>query len=105
MGAASIPSDEHTFTVSGKEVTVISRIPLRDAPELSALLAQVPNLDARVLVKFCTQAIASWDFDGDPKNRKSYDDLDVIEELIPIANGVAAKMVARMDRATASPKG
>lgn len=96
--------DNNAFLVNGKEVVPTARISLKQAPELSALLAKVPELDARVLVRFCQLAIESWEFDGDPKDRRSYDDLDVVEELIPIANGVAEKMVARMDRAR-GPKG
>lgn len=100
-----IPEDENAFYVNGKEVRAIGRVTLKAAPELSALLARVSDLDSRVLVKFCQLAVESWDFDGSPQDRRAYDEMDVIEELIPIANGVAAKMVARMDRANSNPKG
>lgn len=86
------------FFVDGKAVTVKSRITVKEAPQLSALLQKVGGMESTDVIRLCKASIESWDFDGAPGAQGSYDELDVITELIPLANGVATILAARFER-------
>ena len=38
-----------------------------------------------VVVPFLARVIESWEFDGDPTNEAAYEALDVLGELVPLA--------------------
>lgn len=81
------------ITVAGRKVVLRDHFPARhnwDLPQLISALApgkgEVHFENAPALM---VRMIESWEFEGDPSDPAVYADMDMLSELMPLANAVA----------------
>lgn len=74
----------YEYTVNGKRVTFKARLPLRESRDMPKLLRASEADDYDSQVRILTKLIESWEFDGNPSDPESYEDLDVFSDLVPI---------------------
>lgn len=84
------------FSVNGKEVHLRRKIPMAIAPKLPAMLEACDDGDLRTQVKVMVLMIESWDFPGQPNDPKSYEALDIIDELLPIGRHIGKHVLERL---------
>ncbi len=82
------------FQVAGKKVVLRERITLGEGYDILGLTARVDNEDFRTTVPVMIKMIESWEFDGDPSESASYDEMDVFTEFLPISRRVNAKFTS-----------
>ncbi len=79
--------------VNGKRVTLRDKIPAKlgwdivitKAGILSKAWHEVLFEDLALLL---TVAVESWELEGDPSNAKTYEDLDLLTEFVPLTTAV-----------------
>lgn len=90
------PQDAREILINGKRVVFKERLPLSKAPELPAMLAKVES-DLRAVARVGAVLIEDWEFDGNPSDRRSYEDLDIPTEVMPLAKALGEYISRRMD--------
>ena len=73
------------YMVNGKKVTFKAKLPLREARSLPKLLAATAADDYDSQIAVMVILIDSWDYDGDPSDPKSYEDMDILSEIVPLS--------------------
>lgn len=90
--------DPNTFTVDGQKVTVKATIALKAAPRLPDQITRfAESKNGDDIVRFLTNVLESWDFDGAPTNPSAYQDLDLYEEILPIGEKAVRILNARLE--------
>lgn len=89
------------FYVNEKRVKLRERVPLKDAPNLPVILRAIDD-DLRNIAKLGVIMIEEWEFDGSPRDRRSYEELDIPSELMPLGRHMGEYLSNRMD--VPSPK-
>lgn len=87
---------ENERLINGKRVTFRSRIPLSKAPTLPKMLEAIGN-DLRAVARVGVIVVESWEFDGAPTDPRSYDDLDITTEVLPLAKEMGDYLIRRLD--------
>lgn len=87
---------ENERMINGHRVTFRSRVPLSRAPDLPVMLEAVAK-DLRAVARVGAVMIESWEFDGNPAERKSYEDLDITTEILPLARELGEYISRRLD--------
>lgn len=87
---------ENERLINGKRVTFRSRIPLSKAPTLPKMLEAVAN-DLRAVARVGVIVVESWEFDGSPTDPRSYDDLDIMTEILPLAKELGEYLTRRLE--------
>lgn len=79
------------LTVAGKRVTVRDSFRGREWYALPGLyrkaLAAARKGDYGDAVPFLARVVESWEFEGEPSKATAYESLDVMAELMPLADG------------------
>jgi hypothetical protein len=88
--------DENEVLINGKRVVLRARVPLSRAPELPKMLAAVET-DLRAVARVGAVLIEEWEFDGAPSDRRSYEDLDITTEILPLAVALGQYINRRLD--------
>lgn len=88
--------NDREFTINGKLITLKERVPLSKASDLPKLLEAVAS-DLRAVARLGAVMIETWEFDGPPGDRKSYEDLDVTTEILPLARVLGEYINRRLD--------
>lgn len=84
------------FYVDGVRVLLRERVPLKDAPNLLALIEQTAK-NLRAVARLGVVSIEEWDFEGSPRDARAYEDLDFSSELMPISEGLGRYLVRGLD--------
>ena len=84
------------ITVAGKKVVLRERIILGEGYDIIGLFSSIDSNDLRTSIPIMTKMIESWEFDGEPSDRASYDNLDVLAEFIPMSRRINARINAMM---------
>ena len=84
------------FTVANKKVVLRERISLGDGYDIIDLFSSIDSNDLRTSIPIMTKMIESWEFEGEPSDRASYDNLDVLAEFIPMSRRINARINAMM---------
>ena len=84
------------FTVANKKVVLRERISLGDGYDIIGLFSSIDSNDLRTSIPIMTKMIESWEFEGEPSDRASYDNLDVLAEFIPMSRRINARINAMM---------
>lgn len=95
--------DQFTVRIGGREVKFRERLGLKAAPAWPRLLKAVEE-DWSNVAKLGTLVIEAWDFDGDPRNARAYDDLDLFTEIPALAYAIG-KYLNNRQEAVGLPKG
>lgn len=98
-GPAPKVEQSHITEATGRRVVFKQRFPLKDNRRLAKAMAALTNqLQAADdwQVTFLTQVIESWEYDGDPHDPKSYENLDAIYDIMPLA-GQAAQYLMNLE--------
>jgi hypothetical protein len=78
--------------INGKRVIFKDRLPASEGWDLWSCIVDFDRGGVREAIKLARpilpHVIATWEFAGDPADPAAYDDLDVIEELLPLANAL-----------------
>jgi len=77
--------------INGKRVTLRDKIPARLGWDIVITRANIlqkawHEIDFRDLASLLSVAVESWEFEGDPKDAASYDNLDLLTEFVPLTN-------------------
>jgi hypothetical protein len=79
------------LTIAGKRVTVRESFRGREWWSLPALYrkawAAARKGDYTDTIPFLARVVESWEFDGDPALAATYEQLDAMAELMPLADG------------------
>lgn len=84
-------------TVNGKRVTLKDKLSAREGwpvVMISNKVAMEKTIAFDDEVTVMTIVVDSWEFEGDPHDRKSYENLDLWEEFTPLSNEVAVHVYA-----------
>lgn len=84
------------IVVAGKRVVLRQRFPLKENADLLKLWFEASAADMNTVVPLCQRHIESWEFDGDPQDLATWEEMDVISEVRPIWNAVARAMESRV---------
>lgn len=82
-------------TVNDKQVVFRSRFPVKDNARLGKLLTAAADGDTEKQIALLRYVVEKWDYDGAPDVRRSYDELDVIDDIIPMVNAFGAFILER----------
>lgn len=82
--------------ITGKKVVLKDSIPLSEGYDLLGLILEGTNKDMKTMVPIMMKVIESWEFDGDPNNKESYEQLDVLGVVIPLARAVNGYATRKM---------
>lgn len=79
------------ITINGKRVTLRDKIPARLGWEIVVNKADTlkkawSEIEFDDLATLLTVAVESWEFDGNPADIKSYDNLDLLAEFVPLSS-------------------
>lgn len=88
--------NENEVRINGKLVVFKARVPLSKAADLPVLIGAVEK-DLRAVARVGQILIEEWEFDGSPADRRSYEDLDVTSEVMPLALELGKYINRRMD--------
>lgn len=83
-------------TIAGKRVTFRERVPLKLGARLPKLAGEIDGEDFSTVVPVLQMLIESWEFEGDPADAASYDELDLFGEMIPLSNAMGTELTRRM---------
>lgn len=90
--------DANTFTVDGNKVTVKAEIPLKLDPLLHEHINRFAESEKiSDVVRFLVKVLDSWDYDGSPGDPSAYQDLDGLEQVLPIGEKVVRVLNARIE--------
>lgn len=91
---------KYEVTVAGKRVTFKKRFPVRDNLPLLDVLSSMAdgNADIKKVIDLLPWFVESWEFGGDPHARESYDDLDLFDELLPMATALSEVLDERLGK-------
>ena len=84
------------FNVAGKKVVLREHITLGDGYDIIGLFTSIDANDLRTSIPIRDKIIESWVFEGEPSDPTSYDQMDVLTEVIPMSRRVNAKINAMM---------
>ena len=89
-------------TINGKEVIFREHFPAKDFWDLPAKIAKLARMragqeefDMKLAIPLLTRLIESWEHEGDPADESSYDDLDILGDILPLVQ-VATDLLNRM---------
>ena len=91
-----LDAPENERIINGRRVVFHDRVPLSKAPDLPKLLEAVAT-DLRAVARLGAVMIASWEFDGNPADRRAYEDLDITTEILPLARELGEYLTRRLD--------
>jgi hypothetical protein len=74
----------HIYSINGKDVVFKERYPLNENRGLMKAFSEADQAKPETYIRFMTQMIVEWGFEGDPKDPKSYDTMDAPSELYPL---------------------
>lgn len=96
------PTDPHApdeFRVEGRVVTLYGALPVRRVPRLVQLMSQFAETrNGDDVVRLLSLIVASWEFEGEPADPRSYQSLDLFDEVLAMGEKAARALNARMDR-------
>ncbi len=95
------------FTVAGKKVVLRERITLGEGYDIIGLFSSIDTNDLRTSIPIMVKMIESWEFEGEPDDPASYDQLDVLTEVIPMSrkiNGQINIMMSGMEEVEEEPE-
>lgn len=87
--------------INGKRVLFRARLPLSLGHNIVKLLNQAKSDDLNDHVAAMTVLIESWEFPGDPTKAASYQDMDILSELVPLEVALGVYVGARFEAAGA----
>lgn len=87
---------ENERLINGKRVVFRQRVPLSKAPDLPKMLEAVAT-DLRAVARVGAVMIEEWEFEGPPSDRRSYEDLDITTEILPLARELGEYISRRLD--------
>ena len=93
--------DKHAeleFVVSGKKVRLKEKLSLKTAPRLPAMLEEAAK-DLRAVARIGVLLVEEWDFDGPPSDPRSWEELDITTEILPLAVRIGEYVNRRLDYA------
>lgn len=96
---AEAPPLKYEFTVNGKRVWLRKRLPLREQDALLELAAACSNTKPRTNIPVMARLIESWEFAGDPADPEAYEDLDLLDEFLPLVEIAGTYLAGRLARA------
>ena len=91
---------KYAVVVAGKRVQFKKRFPVRDNLPLLDVLSSMADgtADIKKVIDLLPWFVESWEFDGDPHERASYDDLDLFDELLPMATALSEVLEERLGK-------
>ena len=95
------------FTVAGKKVVLRERITLGEGYDIIGLFSSIDTNDQRTSIPIMVKMIESWEFEGEPDDPASYDQMDVLTEVIPMSrkiNGQINIMMSGMEEVEEEPE-
>ena len=74
--------------IAGKVVVFKDRLPAKENWSLVTMMNKLSggSVDYEPTVAVLSRIVASWEFEGDPADPASFDDLDLIREFMPLMN-------------------
>lgn len=87
---------ENERLINGKRVVFRDRIPLSKAPTLPKMLEAIAS-DLRAVARVGVVVVQEWEFEGDPGNPRSYEELDITTEVLPLAKEIGEYIARRLD--------
>lgn len=88
--------------INGKRVIFKDKLPAKEGWDLWERIVEFDQggvKNAVVLARpILPHVIATWEFEGDPADLAAYDNLDVIEELLPLANALGEYVTMKAKR-------
>lgn len=100
--------DPRVLEVAGKRVWLKERLPLKDGAKIVGLAQAINDQDLESAVPLFKLLIERWEFDGDPAEDASYEDLDIFSVFLPLVAGVGPYVQSKLDagpKASARPSG
>jgi len=73
------------FYINGKKVVLKTSLPLDDYGDLPELMANIDRRDLKTQIPVFVKLIKSWEFDGDPSDSKTYGNMDIVKEIMPMS--------------------
>lgn len=98
------PALVYEHTINGQRVTLKARVAGKDAkglPEMVHNIGDVLNEPTK-LAPLGAALIESWEFDGNPADPAAYGELDIFDEVFPLAEVLVQYFNARMARMAAA---
>lgn len=90
------------LTINGKKIVFHEHFPAKDFWDLPAKIAKLARMragqedfDMKLAIPLLTRLIESWEHEGDPTDESSYDDLDILGDILPLVQ-VATDLLNRM---------
>lgn len=84
------------ITIAGKRVVLRERFPLKDNADLLKAWREAKSEDMQTVVPLCIRHVESWEFEGNPADPESWQELDVLTEIRPIWAAVNDAMYERV---------
>lgn len=98
-------ADPREITVAGRRVWLRERLPLKEGKRIVALAQAVSDQDLDTALPLLALLIERWEFDGDPSDAASYENLDVFSEVLPLLLGVGPYVQAKLEGVPKAPAG
>lgn len=96
---------QQVVTLDGHKVAFKGSLgTLKDSFDIIGLVNAASMTDLRTQVPLMVKMIDAWDFGGDPTNKASYDDLDTLRVVIPLARAMHQWLNHLMSEADAAAK-
>jgi len=95
---------DYILIVAGKKVVLKHRLPVSEGHLLPQLLKETVGGDLRTNIPVCQMLIESWEFPGSPQDPASYEALDTLSEMLPLAKLLGEHVVARAGLTTDNVK-
>lgn len=95
-----LPPIIYEHTIAGRRVTLKRRVVGKDAkglPEMVGTIGDVINEPLK-LAPLGKALIESWEFEGSPAEEASYGELDIFDEIFPLAQVLIGYFNARATR-------
>lgn len=90
--------------INGKRVLFRARLPLSLGHNIVKLLNQCNSADLNDHIAAMTVLIESWEFPGDPTKAATYQEMDILSELIPLEVALGVYVGARFEAAGAKKR-
>ena len=102
MTAPTESKGKYEVTVAGKRVKFKKRFPAKTHIPLLDLLSHMADEGETVpiakVIDLLPWFVDEWEFDGDPHDPASYGELDVFDELIPLATALSDVLEEKMGK-------
>lgn len=87
---------DSTVEVNGREVTFKSKYPVKENRKLGKILVDSADGDVDKQIKVLMQVIEAWEYSGRPDDPRSYDDLDYLDDIMPMVAKFGEYFTARI---------